>query len=76
VRNTPVPVTRDELLDIIDDIRRRVSAGDSYEGSFEYLMPFDNDMEPIEGADFVVTAAYRVGNLQGQGGMRMIGKLQ
>lgn len=28
-----------ELLAVLDDIRARVEAGDSFEGSFEYLMP-------------------------------------
>jgi hypothetical protein len=34
------------------------------------------EIEFPEGTDFVIRAAYRVGNLQGQGGMRMIGKME
>ena len=64
------PMMRFELLALIDDMRRRVEAGDSFEGFLNYLMPLD-DVAP--GIEFMVEARYRVGNLQGQGGMRMIG---
>jgi hypothetical protein len=76
VKMRPEPMTKAQLLEVIDDIRMRVEAGDSYEGFLNYLMPYDDDMEIIDGADFVVEARYRVGNLQGQGGMRMVGKLR
>jgi hypothetical protein len=62
------------LLALLDDIRTHVEAGDSLEGSLEYTMPFDADGEIIENADFVVRAVYRVGNLQGQGSMRLVGR--
>ena len=74
--NYPVPVSKQELLDVLDDIRARVEAGDSYEGSLEYLMPFDEDMNVFEGADFVLRAGYRIGNRQGQGGFRMVGSME
>jgi hypothetical protein len=73
VNNLPVYVTRDQLLDVIDDMRKRVAAGDSYEGSLEYLLPDVDDGDSPDG--FRLRAAYRVGNLQGQGGMRMIGRM-
>ena len=65
------PMTRHELLALLDDIRARVEAGDSYEGFLNYLMPDDEPGPPD--VEFMVEARYRVGNLQGQGGMRMIG---
>jgi hypothetical protein len=34
------------------------------------------EIEFPEGTEFVLKAAYRIGNLQGQGGMRMIGELR
>lgn len=71
--DTYVPTTKDELLAIIDDVRARVAAGDSYEGFLNYLMPEEND--DWEKVDFRVHARYRVGNLEGQGGMRVIGEL-
>ena len=64
------PMTRHELLALLDDIRNRVEVGDSFEGFLNYLMP-DDDVAPD--VEFMVEARYRVGNLQGQGGMRMIG---
>lgn len=59
-----------ELADLLDDMARRVRAGDSYEGNIEYVIP----LEDTEGLDMVeVRGTYRIGNLMGQGGMRMIG---
>ena len=67
----PVYMTQEELLDVIDDIRQRVAAGDSYEGFLNYLLPDEDD--PPQG--FRVEARWRVGNLQGQGGMRVVGEM-
>jgi len=58
---------KEQLLAIIDDIRARIISGDSLEGSFEYLLPRDPDVETFE-----VKASYRVGNLEGQGKLRII----
>lgn len=66
--NQPINLTRAELLDVLDDLRDRVAAGDSLEGSFEYMLPED-------GPGYDVRASYRVGNLQGQGGMRIVGRM-
>jgi hypothetical protein len=65
----PIYMSREDLLAVIDDIRYRVGAGDSYEGFLNYLMPEEGD--PPDG--FRVEARWRVGNLQGQGGMSVIG---
>jgi hypothetical protein len=70
------------LAFLLADIREHVIQGDSYEGSIEYLMPGpvppgeDENLWPATDADFWVTATYRIGNLQGQGGMRMIGTVR
>jgi hypothetical protein len=69
LRFLPVPMTKDELLAVLDDMRERVAAGDSFEGFLNYLIPDEPDK-----AEFAVEARYRVGNLDGQGGMRMIGE--
>jgi DnaJ-class molecular chaperone len=83
-------------------MRMLVDAGDSFEGSIEYLMPgplatvcprCDGEgvaepgagmsdpcprcdgrgcVGPLATADFAVMASYRFGNLQGQGGLRLI----
>lgn len=66
--NRPLDMSRDQLLELIDDIRDRIANGDSFEGHIEYLIPD----EPREGVDFAVRGGYRVGNLQGQGGFRLI----
>ena len=71
--NYPVPVSRDTLLALLDDIRHHVEHGDSFEGSLEYLMPEPGDPDDVE---FRLRAAYRIGNLQGQGGMRLIGSME
>jgi hypothetical protein len=66
--NAPVRKTRAELLAILDDIRARVTAGDSFDGSLQY-----EASESDEGGFFVM-ATYRIGNLDGQGGYRLIGR--
>ena len=59
------------LLGILDDIRARVAAGDSFEGSITYGMPAAEDADPMS---FDVVTTYRIGNTDGQGGMRFIGE--
>lgn len=34
-----VPVSKEELVAILSDVRDRVEVGDSFEGSLEYLLP-------------------------------------
>lgn len=67
----PQPMSKSTLLLLIADMQEHIEADDSWEGWIEYLMP-DN---PEEGVDFQVRASYRIGNLEGQGGMRMIGEI-
>lgn len=66
--STHVSMTKDQLLAVLDDIRAGVAAGDSFEGSIEYLMPGPLGL----GGDFAVRASYRIGNTMGQGGLRVI----
>lgn len=63
----PTTLSRDEFLAVIDDLRARVAANDSFAGSFEY--------EVTDGSawTFEVCGCYRVGNSMGQGGVCLIG---
>lgn len=63
------PVTKEQLL-AVNDIRDRIKHGDSFEGFLNYLLP-----EPSDPSEIVarLEARYRIGNSEGQGGMRMIG---
>lgn len=78
----PAGMSKETLTLLLDDIKAHVEAGDSYEGSIEYTMPAPATPEeevagwPSADAEFWVTAVYRIGNLQGQGGMRMIGTVR
>lgn len=65
-----LPMDAEQLLAVLDDMRARVAAGDSFEGSIEYLMP--GPLEIDTDKDFAVMASYRIGNLDGQGGVRLI----
>ena len=69
------PTSQEQLLELLDDIRERVAAGDSFEGSLEYLMPGPEPFNgpEFEGADFAARASYRVGNSMGQGGVSLFG---
>jgi hypothetical protein len=80
--STPTPgnaallMTYENLADVLQDMADRVRAGDSWEGHIEYWVPMEDDAAADDPPDpnlVAVTAVYRVGNLQGQGGMRMFG---
>ena len=61
-------MTREQLLATLDDIRDSVARGDTFEGQLAYSC-----MEPgLEVGSFEVSGAYRVGNLDGQGGVNII----
>ena len=68
----PVGVTHDELESILTDMLERVKARDSFGGFIEY----DALAEVPEGKDFLARASWRVGNSQGQGGMRLVGEVE
>jgi hypothetical protein len=78
----PVGMDRTQLAMVLNDMMKRVLEGDSYEGSIQYTMPEPATPEeeragwPRADAEFWVIATYRIGNLQGQGGMRLIGTVQ
>lgn len=66
--NRPVPMSKDQFLAVLDDIRARVADGDSFKGSVQYAIP----EEPTTEVTFDVYASYRIGNSLGQGGFRLI----
>jgi hypothetical protein len=63
--------SKEELLATLDDIRARLAADDSFEGSLSWEFPWPDDPD---GQGFRVRASFRIGNSMGQGGMRMIGE--
>jgi len=70
--NRPAPASTSELVRVLLDVVSRVHMGDSFEGTITYTMPTD---EPeLAGADFALVARYRIGNLDGQGGLRVFSK--
>lgn len=79
MRRKPIPMTTSGLADTLAALAESIRKGDSLEGSFEYLLPDpydEHDCDTTNGGcpHVMVMASYRVGNLQGQGGMRMIGE--
>jgi hypothetical protein len=70
----PQLLTKEQLVEVLEDLVNRVREGDSFEGSFQYMIP--EDMAAIEAGQFEVTANYRIGNSEGQGGYRMIGVIE
>jgi hypothetical protein len=57
-----------DLAATLRDMATRVEAGDSFEGRIAYSCMEDGCGED----EFEVDAAWRVGNLDGQGGMQVI----
>lgn len=74
VQNMPIALTRDELATVLADMLKGVESGDTCEGSIQFLAPSPTMGEPID-ADYMVMASYRTGNLNGQGGLRLLGTL-
>lgn len=82
-QNLPVGSTYAEVAALLREIAAHVDAGDSFEGSFEYLMPnvpeWAQRGEPQpEGwtqADCLLRGVYRIGNTMGQGGVVIVGTL-
>jgi hypothetical protein len=68
----PEPMTKAQMVELFTDLLMRIDLGDSWEGFVEWNMP-----DPDVDADVVamVVARYRIGNREGQGGMRFIGPL-
>jgi hypothetical protein len=78
--NLPVPASYAQVAAILRDMAALVEAGNSWEGSIEYLIPTAEDALPPPASDdeqpeVVVRASYRIGNSMGQGGVRIIGTL-
>jgi hypothetical protein len=70
--NRPAPANVDDVVGVLEDAAERVAMGDSFEGTITWTMPTD---EPeLEDAAFGMVARYRIGNLQGQGGLRVYTK--
>jgi hypothetical protein len=71
MRQVPSNMPHEGLTGLLEDITARVRAGDSFEGTITWSIPEDPGADP---QSFDVTASYRTGNLEGQGGMRVIGE--
>lgn len=67
--NRPAPATTSEVVRALIAAAGSVVDGDSFEGTITWTMPTD---EPeLEGAEFGLVARWRVGNRDGQGGVRV-----
>lgn len=64
------PMTQRDMEALFADLLTRVTAGDSWEGYINWLLPEEG---APAGTVAMVHARYRVGNTAGQGGMRVIG---
>jgi hypothetical protein len=60
--------TKEQIAKDLRELAGIVESGDSFEGSYHYSCL----QEAAQPGQFEVTAAIRVGNLEGQGGMRII----
>lgn len=69
MQQKPAVLSKAELLTVLQEITNGVSSGDTLEGFIEFLM----GDEPFS---FNVKARYRTNNLQGQGCLRVVGKLE
>lgn len=66
----PKRLTKQELIAVLRDLTESIAADDSFEGSLEFTC-----MDPgCAVGEFMVQASYRIGNSEGQGGMRIVGE--
>ena len=70
--HTPDLMTKAQMVDLFQELLIRIEVGDSFEGWVEWLLPGLDAPPDIVGA---VRARYRIGNTEGQGGMRFVGEL-
>jgi hypothetical protein len=66
----PALISYEQLAAVLADMAERVRIGDSFEGWIQYSFPERID---APAGQVAVVGNYRIGNQQGQGGMRMIG---
>lgn len=64
----PERMTYDQLADVLEAVAQWIRAGASWEGWLAYNMDLDS-------AAVLVRGMFRIGNLQDQGDMRVIGTL-
>lgn len=69
--HAPETISHGGLVLLMEDLLEGIRSGDSLEGHVGWLLPESDDAPP---QSFDVLAGWRVGNLQGQGGFRMIGR--
>lgn len=81
--NLPIPSTYAEVAVVLRDMAEHVAQGDSFEGSIEYGIPDvpeweqrgETEPEGYEQPEVMLRCVYRIGNLMGQGGVRIIGTM-
>lgn len=69
----PAPMSKDALVELLEAVKAYVAAGDSFEGSLEYMMPDPEDHEANPDVWAMVRGSIRTGNSMGQGGISFIG---
>lgn len=70
--NSPAVVSVQEMAEILEDMAKRVRKGDCFGGSIEFH--FADDFFGAGPNEYTVMGQYRIGNSEGQGGMRLICK--
>lgn len=73
--NLPVPMSYEALAVVLRGMADLVEHGDSLEGSIEYTIPTGYAAPEEVAGDVMVRASFRIGNRDGQGGVRIIGTL-
>lgn len=61
-----IRVTKKQVAELLRAVADEVESGDSMEGNITWLLPQEDDAKPGE---LDLDAKWRVGNLDGQGGM-------
>lgn len=67
---SPAVVSVEAMAEILEDMAKRVRNGDCFGGSIEFH--YADDFFGAGPNEYTVMGQYRIGNSQGQGGMRLI----
>jgi hypothetical protein len=72
----PLPLNREQLLTLMNEVRRGIESGDTLEGWIEFTLPAAPTEEVLQHGpkEWLVKASYRVGNREGRSGLVNIGR--
>lgn len=70
----PVKMSYTDLADLLSSMASLIRSGRSFDGFIEYQLPDPTETSTLT-TEVMVRGSYRIGNSDGQGGVRIIGTI-